>query len=134
MGNLHCQFVAAGSETKQTTVRNVTEITAVAKLLSRKRVAEMNLYKRYANREHRVAKRYAGMRKRARVENNEIHAVVAGLLHAINEFMLRIALETFELVTAILGEPRASFLNVCQSCRTIDLWFAGTEQIEVRAV
>ena len=86
------KLVTVRAETNDAAFCNITEVTLVAKLLSRKRVAQVNFNKRNINGEKSIPNRNAGVRECTRINDYENDTVRIRLLQAIYNFMFCICL------------------------------------------
>ncbi len=123
-GSLQSEFVTERSETEQAAVCDVTEITVVPKFLSRKGIAQVDFDKRNLNRQKGISQRNAGMREAARVQDDKFDAIDLGLLHAIDEFMLGVALKALQFVSKRPGNLNTGLFDIGQRRRAIDVGFA----------
>ena len=133
-GSLQSEFVAERSETEQAAVCDVTEITDVPKFLSRKGIAQVDFDKRNLNRQKGISQRNTGMREAARVQDDKFDAIDLSLLHAIDEFMLGVALKALQLVSKRPGDLNTAFFDIRQRRRAIDVGFARTQQVQIGTI
>ncbi len=124
IGGLQCEFITIGAESEHAAARDVTEITFVSKLFPGKRIAEMNLDKRNLNRQEGITQCNAGVRKATRIQDDKVDPVASGLLHAIDEFMFGVALETDKVMSELFGNGNAAILDVSEACRAVDVRFS----------
>jgi|GEM_PF-6242613 len=128
------KLVTVRAETDDAAFCNITEVTLVAKLLSRKRVAQVNFNKRNINGEKSIPNRNAGVRECTRINDYENDTVRIRLLHAIYNFMFCIALEALQLMPAVIGQIGQRGFDVRKAGLPINARFTSTQHIEVRAV
>lgn len=131
---LQSKFVTERPEAEQAAVCDVTEITTVPKFFSSKRVAEMNLDKRDLNRQKGISQSHAGVRKAARIQDDETDVVGRCLLNPIDEFMFGVALETSEFMPKCGCSLYAAFLDVLETRCAVDVRFTRAQKVQIWAV
>lgn len=133
-GGVQGEFIPVCAETKQAAACDITEIALVPKILPGKRIAQVNFDERDLNGQQGIPQGHACMREGARVQDNEFDLIVGGLLDTVNEFVFGIALKAVELASKLPGKINAALLNVGKGGYTVDIGFAGSEQIQVRTI
>ena len=106
----------------------------MSKLLTSKRIAQVNLDERNPDSEERIAQCDTGVRKSTRIQDDEIDTIDGGLLDPVDQLMLRIALKAGQAVPQLGRQFLAACLDLLEPRATIDLGFTRTQQIEVRAI
>ena len=106
----------------------------VSKRFPRKRVAQVSLDKRDMDREKRITERNARMGECARVQDDEVDPVGRSLLHAVDELVFGITLETGERVAEPCGELDTACLDVVEAGCAVDIGLARAQQVEVGPV
>ena len=81
-----------------------------------------------------VAQRDARVREGAGIDNQKADSVRRCPLDALDELMLRIALERDQLVPCFPGYLDGAFLDGLQRLRSVDAGFTTAEQVQIRAV
>ena len=104
------------------------------KSLAREHVAQVNFDERQRDREKGIAQGDAGVRIARGIDDGDRDAVVFGRLNLADQLMLGIALEGDQGMTAGAGECLELGLDIVQTGRTVNLRFAGAEEIQVRAI
>lgn len=97
-------------------------------------IGQVYFNKRDIHSRKRVANGDAGMGESGWVDQNEVDAFAFGIVYAIDELILGIALQGLQvmpLVHTALGER---LIDVGQSSGAIDFRFAGAEQVQVWSV
>lgn len=97
-------------------------------------IGQMYFDKRNIDSSERIPEGNAGMCIGRRVDDNEIGAVLMGGLHPVDQLAFVITLKGGECGPAFVGQLRQVLIDICQGLSTVDLWFSGTEQIQVGAV
>src|SRR5579864_6612768 len=133
-GGSHRELVAVGSESGDDTDRDVGEIGMTPKGLARLRVGKMYLDERHAHSEQCVPQSDARVGEAAGIEYQKGDAVGGGGLDAIDELMLRIALESEELVACLARQGNRPLLDRVEGVGSIVRGLATAEKVEVRAV
>ena len=94
----------------------------------------MNFDKRDAYRQQRVTDSDAGMRKCARVQQDEIDPAGTRLLYSFDYLVLRIALEALEFVPPLTGRGFEARLDCPERGVAVNAGFTAAEQIKIRPV
>src|SRR6516164_2342289 len=131
-GGAHCRFVAERAEAADHTDRDVREIRLPPKRLAGVRVRQMHLDERQPRGQNRVAQRNARVSEGRGVDDEEGHPLRASLVDALNELVLRVALEADQIVPRLACHGRCAFLDGLQALRSIYGRLPAPEQIEVR--
>ena len=131
---LQREFVTECPKTKKAAACDVTEITIVPKLFSRKRIAEMNLDKRNLNGQKGIAQCDAGVREATWIQDDEFDAVGGGLLDRVDEFMFGVSLKTTKVMSELRSNLNAAFFDVIQAGCAVDIGFTRTQQVQVGTV
>src|SRR5690606_3271208 len=97
-------------------------------------IGQMYFNKRNRDRQQSVAQRHAGMSERTGVKQDKVNAFKAGIMNAIDEFVLSIALQVQQVMTGIHTSAAQAFIDVVQRLITVNLRLAGAQQIEIGAV
>ena len=84
--------------------REVGEIRVVTEFFSGEYIGKMYFDKRYGDRGQRITERHAGMRKRGRIDDDEIHRITGCLLNTVDQVTFLIALKSYQRDT---GRARA---------------------------
>lgn len=106
----------------------------MAECFTRKNIRQMDFNKRNRHAGQRVTQRNAGMGEGSRVDDDEVDLVVCGLMYAVHQFMLGVALKMRERVTSRLGKLAQMRVDIFQRGFAIVVGFATTEQIQIGAV
>ena len=89
-------FVSPGAEAAYGTDSKFAEIRVAAKGFPRMDVGQMYLDERYMYGSQRVPERHARMRKSRRIEDDKFDLLQLGLMDALDEVSLGVALEDVE--------------------------------------
>ena len=106
----------------------------LADWLTRLDVGEMDLDERDAGGLESIAQSDAGVGLGRGIDEDEIRGIPIGLVDAVDQFMLGVALDEIQSMTTRLRNPPELIRNVLQGLPTIDLRLANPQHIEVRAV
>src|SRR5688572_20405989 len=93
----------------------------MAELLPRERVREMQLDEGQFHAQQGVAQRDAGVRESAGIDDGERNAVRLRGLHAVDELVLRVALEGHELVAELRGRVFRAFFDRGEGVRAVNV-------------
>jgi len=115
-------------------LRHVAEIGMLAERLACVRIRQMHFDKGNLYGGQCIAQRNAGMGKRGGIDQDEAGAVGTGGLNAINELMLGIGLEAFQLMPNLCGTLAQAAIDLFQCGAAIDARLAFAEQIQVGTV
>ena len=97
-------------------------------------VRNMYLDKRYSHARQRITQSHAGVGKGARINNDRVNPFFFRYVYAINQFTFVIALKTVQYRSRRLGLRSRLLLDFRQGRRSVDLWFTGAQQVQVRTV
>ena len=103
-------------------------------ILARGNVGQVDFDERYAHRQQRVAKRYAGVGEGRRIQQDEFDAFAAGRVNAPDQFVFGVALVAFEVVAALSGQLVQARLDIGQRVGAVDFRFALSQQAQVGAI
>ena len=123
-GGLHGEFVTLRAEADDAAHGDVREIRVMAEFLAREGVRQVQFDERQLHAEQRVAQRDAGVGEAAGVEDGEADAIGLGRLNAIDELVLRVALEGDELVAELVGGDLGALFDGGQRVRAVDFGLA----------
>src|ERR1700678_2107606 len=104
------------------------------KSLAREHVAQVNFDERQRDREKGIAQGDAGVRVARGIDDGDRYGVAFGGLYPADQLMLGVALEGDQGMAAGAGQCLELGLDIVQTGRAVDLRFAGTEEIQVRAI
>ncbi|MOA50992.1 hypothetical protein D3C78_1740810 [compost metagenome] len=74
------------------------------------------------------------MRKSCWIDQNEVHAFVAGGVDAVDQFILGVALQVEQMVAGITGPLFQVLIDLGQGHCAVDARFTGAEQVQVGSV
>ncbi|MNF38293.1 hypothetical protein D3C84_192370 [compost metagenome] len=74
------------------------------------------------------------MRKSCRIDENKVHALAAGGMDAVDQFVFGVALQVLQMVAAGTGALFQVLVDLGQRHCTVHTWLAGAEQVQVGAV
>src|ERR1700722_15000522 len=106
----------------------------MSKNLACEHVAEVHLDERHVDGQKGVAQGDAGMRISRRIHDDEGDALVFRSVNLRDQFVLRIALEDGQGMTAGAGEFPELGLDALQAGGAVNLRLAEPEKIQVRTV
>lgn len=113
--------------------RLITKVRVMAPRLPGMHIAHMQLDKRDTNTEEGIADSNGGMRVSTRVDDDAVD-VAAGSLDAVDDCAFVVGLEGVEGATVLGGDGAAVVFDVGEGGVAVDVWLAGAEEVEVRAV
>ena len=91
----------------------------------------MHLNNWYINRSNGIPQGNTVMGKGSRIENDKIHSLGRGLLNHIYQTALVVGLIKFCLHSLLRRLLSQHFVNILQSRTAINLWFSGTQHIQI---
>src|SRR5882672_7268971 len=97
-------------------------------------VRQMHFDERDADSEQRIAQGDARVRERTRIEYDVADALALRSMDAIDQHMLRVALQAIERMASRLCQLGEARVDVGKRVAAVDLGLARAEQIEIRAV
>ncbi len=106
----------------------------LADWLTRLDVGEMDLDERDAGGLESIAQSDAGVGLGRGIDEDEIRGIPIGLVDAVDQFMLGVALEKTDLMASGLGLLGELFLDIPQGQAAIHFGFADPQHVEVRAI
>lgn len=113
---------------------DIGKIRVLAEAFARMHVGKVDLHKRQADGEQRIAQGYRGMGKGAGIDQDEAGTVMPGGMNAIHQYTFVIALQAIQANADLAGARHQVGVNAVESIGTIDAGFAGSQQVQVGAV
>jgi hypothetical protein len=74
------------------------------------------------------------MCKGAGIKHDKVDAFMAGIVNTINQLILGIALQVQQLVSCCMTGVCQACVDIIQGFFAVDLWLAGAQQVQVRAM
>src|SRR5690606_21016415 len=96
-------------------------------------VGQVNLDERDAHSQQRVTYRHAGMRKSRRIDDDEVHAFLAGGVDSLDQDVLGVALEVAQFMAGVTGPALQILVDLLQRGGAVDAGLAGAQQDETGA-
>ena len=133
-GGIHGQAVARRTQPQDHAFGEVREIGVVAEGLAPVDVGQVHFDEGQGNARKGIAQGHAGVREGARADDDELGAVGARGLHAVDQHAFVVALEGAQRGAAAGGVGDQIGVDLLQGGGAIDLRFADAQQVEVGAM
>ncbi|MNP44513.1 hypothetical protein D3C76_1383780 [compost metagenome] len=74
------------------------------------------------------------MRESRRIDDDEVHTLAARGMDAVDQFVLRVALQVLQVMAGLAGAALQVLVDLVEGDRAVDAGLAGSQQVQVRTV
>ena len=133
-GGQYRQLVAIVPKPKQAALRDITEVAVMSKLFTSEGIAQVDLNEWNRYREERIPQRNARVRERAGIKDDECDALRGRTLHAVDQIVFGVTLETGQLMPESGSYARTARLDIPERGRAVNVRLTRAEQVQIRTV
>ena len=127
-------LITLGTQPGNGPYRDITEEGMLAKRFSGMNVGQVDLDERNRHARKCIAQRDAGVGKCSGINHDRGDAVDLGFVNRVDQLMLGVALQAFELMIYRLGDCAQPVIDVVERVVTVNFRFPTAQQIQIRAM
>ena len=127
-------LIALGTQPGNGPYRDITEEGMLAKRFSGMNVGQVDFDERNRHASKCIAQRDAGVGKCSGITHDRGDAVDLGFVNRVDQLMLGVALQAFELMIYRLGDCAQPVIDIVERVVTVNFRFPTAQQIQIRAM